>query len=257
MADASNASDTFEALDAAWGVTRAHYRSTSEPLAIAFSGGVDSSLLAWELRGYPELRLTTVGTRGSRDLSAAREASSLLGLPWHGTVVEEEDVVRTARELEAETRGASATVRRVLVAIALTVARSGAPRLLFGQGVDELFLGYAHYRGLDTRAAALRAEEDLDRLLRDDWPRTVRIARRFGTSVGAPYLDPAFVEAARRIPVERRLPTTERTKDVFRAWARHRGLPSALADRPKRAMQYGSGIDRALRTAERARITNG
>lgn len=215
-------------------------------IALLFSGGVDSSLLAWELRNVPGLTLGTMGLAGSPDLASARSAARALGLPWSPTIVSVEEVRAAARAIGPETAGTGPVGRSVLTAIALALERALPGTVVCGQGADEMFLGYAHFRGLGAEDAARRSEEDLRRLTEEDWPRSQRIARRWGRLIEAPYLHPEFVGAARATPIERRLPGSL-TKEFFRAWARHRGLPQELTQRPKRALQYGSGIDRALR----------
>jgi len=226
----------------------APWRGGPDDVGVLFSGGVDSSLLAWELRNAPGLRLFTVGTRESRDLAAADAGARLLGLPWTGSVVTAVEVRRMAREIGDELQGLGPVDRSVQTAFALAMEHAAPVRLACGQGADELFLGYAHYRGLAPEAAGLRSETDLKKLLERDWPRTRRIAQRLGRSVAAPYLDERFVAAARRIPVDERVPAPV-PKSWFRTWARHRGLPESLASRPKRALQFGTGVDRILRSS--------
>jgi asparagine synthase (glutamine-hydrolysing) len=233
-------------LDEAWDRALAPWRSSSETLGILFSGGVDSALLAWELRRRKGVELSTAGLDGSPDLRAARSGAELLGLPWSPAVVSASEVVSRAEELREDLEGLSPVGRRVLVSFAVAVAHANPSELLCGQGADELFLGYAHYRGLSPASALLRAEEDLERLRENEWPRAQNLARRLGKSVHAPYLEPEFIAAARAVPVEIRLPR-EVPKAFFRDWALRRGLPSELAGRPKRALQYGSGFDRVLR----------
>lgn len=226
-------------------VVRDRFRAVESP-GILFSGGVDSSLLAWELREVPGLTLVTVGVPGSPDLAAAQSAADRLTLRWCPLTVAPEEVHDIARRVEPETRNASPTSRTVLVALACALARSPVPELLCGQGVDELFLGYAHFRGLHAAEAARRVAVDLARTRDDDGPRLRRIAGRFDRVVHAPFLHPEFVDAALAIPIGRRLPDPV-PKALFRRFAEHRGLPAELAARPKRAVQYGSGIERALR----------
>jgi asparagine synthase (glutamine-hydrolysing) len=236
----------FRTLDDAIGDSLRPWREGSGSTALLSSGGVDSSLLAWELRSTPRLVLSTVGVRGSADLTAAEEAAGLLGLPWVGTPIAAADVRRVSDTVDPEVAGIAGVRRSVLLAVAVAIDHAPHQEVLCGQGADELFLGYAHYRGLLPAEAGRRAEADLDRLLADDWPRTERIARRLGRGVHAPYLEPKFVTAARSVPLAARLPLPG-PKAFFRRWARHRGLPASLADRPKRALQYGSGIDRIVR----------
>lgn len=238
--------ERFARLDAAFDRALGPWQRSRAELALLFSGGVDSSLLAWELRSAPGLRLVTVGTHGSRDLVAAGSAARELGLAWHGTVVSAEEVLRLAQRIAPEIEGTGRVSQSVMVSLALALERSDPSEVLCGQGADELFLGYAHYRGLPPAEAEQRSVTDRRRLEEEDWPRSRRIAALLGKQITAPYLQPEFVAAALSVPIERRLPRPE-TKGYFRAWARHRGLPEGVALRPKRAMQYGSGVDRVLR----------
>jgi asparagine synthase (glutamine-hydrolysing) len=243
---------TFSRLDAAW-LHALEALAPDEPLVVLFSGGVDSGLLAWELRTRAELRLTTVGLAGSADLSAAGGGARLLGLPWDASVVAPDDVQRMARQVAEWEGPLTLTERSIETALALAVGRAPRGALVCGQGADELFLGYSHYRGLDPSAAAQRADQDLRQLQQVAWPRSERVARRLGRELRAPYLDPEFVAVVRSIPVEARLPG-DRPKGLLRRWALHRGLPALVAERPKKALQYGSGVERALRVPLAPRV---
>jgi asparagine synthase (glutamine-hydrolysing) len=236
----------IDRLDSAFVRAMTPWRAAAEPLVVLFSGGVDSSLIAWELRGHQPTSLATVGTEESSDLVAAEAGARLLGLPWTPAIVSDAEVRAVAEKVEPELAGLTPVRRSVLLSFATAVRYAPPGTLLCGQGADELFLGYAHYRGLAASEADRRSTEDLDQVVADDWPRSVHAARRLGRTVQAPYLDPEFVAAARSVPIEARLPAPE-TKRYFREWARHRGLPEPLVTRPKRALQYGSGIDRILR----------
>ena len=243
----SDEGPTFSRLDAALTRALAPWRESPRELALLFSGGVDSSLLAWELRERPGLRLVTVGTPGSPDLTAAEASAEALGLRWSGAVVSEEQVRAMGGRIASESRDLGRVSQSVLTALAIALEQAGTEAVLCGQGVDELFLGYAHFRGLGPSEAEARSREDWRRLVEEDWPRTERIAALLGRTIAAPYLHPEFVAAARSVPLDQRLPGSE-AKTYFRKWARHRGLPEELVRRPKRAMQYGSGIDRVLRS---------
>jgi len=236
-------SECFRALDAALERALEPIRAGSAPLTLLFSGGVDSSLLAWELRSRQDLTLFTVGAAGSRDLSAASSASRLIGPPWSSARVGPAEVARTTEALADVLGDFDRVARAVLVALGVALERSPSRRTIAGQGIDELFLGYAHFRDLGREEAGARADADLRRLLDRDWPATIEIARRFGREIIAPYLEPEFRAAARSVPLEWRLPRSA-PKAFFRRWAVHRGLPAELAARPKRAFQYGSGIAR-------------
>ncbi len=230
-----------EALDAAL----ARWSSSARACTLLFSGGIDSTLLAWELRGAPAVQAITVGLAGSRDLAAAEPAARRLGLRWVGHAAHEAELTTLRARLDQELEGAAPSLRGVFLGLAAAIDAAPTRELLLGQGADELFLGYAHFRGLDGPRAAERAATDLQRLLEDDWPRTVRIAQQLGHEVFAPYLAPAFVAAASSIPIALRLPVPE-PKRWLRQWAIRRGLPPDLAARPKMALQYGTGVARWL-----------
>ena len=218
------------------------------PRTVLFSGGVDSGLLGWELRSDPGVTLFTVGLNGSADLLAAEPASRELSLPWAGEPVSEAQVLAVAGRIQAETRNLSPTARSVEVAFTLAVEHAPAGVVVCGQGADELFLGYAHFRGLDEERTLRRAEADLRYLRTEAWPRSRRIAAAMGREVVAPYLDPGFVSVAEGIPMVERMAGPD-AKHAFRLFARRRGLPEAIAYRPKKALQYGTGVDRLLRRA--------
>ncbi len=237
---------SFDVLDRAFGRACGTLKRLDGPVRLLFSGGVDSGLLAWEWREQPQLGLVTVAAHGGPDLEAARSAASRLRAPWAGFEVEEGEVGRMADDVAGEFGPLQRTSRDVLVALGLALARCGPGRVLCGQGADELFLGYAHFRGLDALEAERRAGRDLATLREVEWPRARRLAETMGVSLSAPYLAADFVTAALGIPIEERTPRA-RPKGLFRDWAMHRGLPAEIAERPKRALQFGSGVARVLR----------
>jgi asparagine synthase (glutamine-hydrolysing) len=239
-------------LDSAFEQALYPLQSGTEPVGVLFSGGVDSALLAWELRHLPGVVLCTMGREGSSDLQAGREGAHLLGLPWARVTVGSEEVRSAERRFSVALEGLTRVSRSVLLSLALAIEGSSPRLLVCGQGVDELFLGYAHYRGLSVEEADRRSREDLERLHETDWPRTVRVAETVGKEIIAPYLEPAFEDAARRVPIEARLPG-DSPKRFFREWAVARGLPVDLSVRPKKALQYGSGVDSLSRQLERSR----
>ncbi len=235
------------ALDGALGPLR----TSSGRLGILFSGGVDSALLAWELRTRPEVVLCTLGREGSPDLRAGRTGAVRLGLPWQPLAVDPVQLTAAAARFEKEFAGVSRVTREVLVSLALAIEQAGPDRLVCGQGADELFFGYAHYRDLIGAEVERRSIDDLNRLRESDWPRTQRIAEKAGKEIVAPYLSRAFEEAALRVPVDLRLPGNQ-PKRFFREWALGRGLPAELSDRPKKALQYGTGVSTLLRKQARS-----
>ncbi|EQD53849.1 asparagine synthase (glutamine-hydrolyzing) [mine drainage metagenome] len=216
------------------------------PITVLFSGGLDSSLIAWELREREGTVLWSVGQEGSSDLAAARSAAEMMDLAWQHATLTGADVEAALERFVVELQDAEGPPLDVAVAFALALDRAPTTRVLAGQGADELFLGYAHFRGLTEEQAARRVDADLKRLLDLEWPRAQRIAERAGHLLVAPFLEPDVVRAALEIPLAERMPG-DVPKQWLRGWAIARGLAPEIASRPKRAIQYGSRVQRLLR----------
>lgn len=216
------------------------------PVTVLFSGGLDSALIAWELRDRVGTVLWSIGREGSPDLQAARSAAALLRMPWQHAALTLDDVRSALALFAPELDGAEGPPLDVAVAFALAVERAPTVPVLAGQGADELFLGYAHFRDLNEEQAARRAQADLQRLAGTEWPRAGRIGERAGRRLLAPFLEPEVLRAAQQIPLSERMPGGV-PKRWLREWALARGLPAEIASRPKRAIQYGSQVHRMLR----------
>jgi asparagine synthase (glutamine-hydrolysing) len=219
----------------------------SRGVSVLYSGGVDSSLVAWGARTLAQVELVTVGVAGSHDLIAGKWGAEKLGLEWVGQPITLQNVETI---LESESRaldGKSLVARSVLIGLALALNASRYPQVLCGQGADELFLGYAHFEGLSDSQAAQRREVDLDRLLTEDWPSSLLLGEVRKKRLASPFLDPDFLRYARTLPIEK-LRSGNGRKPLLREVARMLGVPSELAGRAKKAFQYGSGIQRLLKS---------
>lgn len=231
-----------------WFSAMANARGGASRVSVLFSGGLDSSLVAFSLREEAELQLVTVGAPGSTDLRAAEEGARLLGLPLVSRTVDRNDVDKILREDRTVLEHTTPVSRAVLVSTALALDCSNGAHIVCGQGADELFLGYAHFEHLTAQETTERRRSDLRQLLEEDWPRSVLLAHRRNKALASPYLDPKFLDFVKALPVERLMRGTER-KPILRDLADKLGLPATLAHRPKKAFQYGSGIGRLLRSA--------
>ena len=221
-------------------------RLASTPgVSVAYSGGVDSSIVAWIAARLVPTDLVVIGVPGSPDLGAAKAGAELLGLPLTVRLVTPRDLHDALSRWSADLDGLGGTMRSVMVATALAIEAAPQRLVALGQGADELFFGYAHFLGADDVEAGRVAEDDLARLRERDWPVAGRIARSMGHELFSPFLDDAVIRSARAVPVSDHRAGNER-KSLLRDVARSLGLPEALCSRPKKAFQYGSGVHRAL-----------
>jgi len=227
-------------------------------LAVAFSGGVDSSLLAAALLDAP---LYVVGYEGSSDLEAARESAAAMGrsgdLRVHEVSLDdiEAAVPEVARAI-GRTNAMDVQIALPLYLVAERAAGDGFERLALGQGADELFGGYAK---VEKAPADPRTDADTVRGARretvlslpDQLERDHRTLRAAGVEPVTPLLHDDVVRAALELPGEWLVAGGTR-KRALRAAARE-WLPDAVADRDKKAVQYGSLVAREVdRLARRA-----
>ena len=204
------------------------------------SGGVDSSLVAV----LAELPCIAVGVSGSHDLAAAEKTAEILGLPLTVKEIGRDDI-RAALEAVLKVipriTPLDAEIAVTGYFIAETAKEAGATRVLTGQAADELFGGYARY----GRSADLRADLAADFAgLVVQRERDAAVAALFGVWYSLPFMDERVVSASRKFAPEELVCGDLRKTALRTAAAKY--LPEEIAWRPKKAMQYGSGVSAAL-----------
>ncbi|MGA7860911.1 MAG: asparagine synthase-related protein [Thermoplasmata archaeon] len=224
---------------------------SSRRISVLYSGGLDSSLVAVGARELAEVELVTVGVRGSHDLLAAEQGARVLGLTWVRRTVYRADIEQVLAAERRALSGVSPVSRAVLVGMALAMQTASQARVLCGQGADELFLGYAHFEGLSSVDLEMKRQADLDRLLQEDWPLSISLGDHVHRKLASPFLEPDFLSYARELSVDQ-LRAGRGRKPLLRQVAMALGVPPELAERPKKAFQYGSGIERLLRPRSRS-----
>ena len=225
---------------------------STEGLAIAFSGGVDSALLAARL----DAPLYVAGFPDSHDVEAARSGASMLGRDLHVVEVTHDDIERAVPEVATaigRTNAMDVQIALPLYLVAERVAADGYDRLAVGQGADELFGGYAKVAKAPTDprvdADTIRgATREVVGSLPDQLERDVLTLRAAGVEPVAPLLDDRVVDAALGLPGH--LLVTEPGEDGERKHALRRAasewVPDDVATRDKKAVQYGSLVAREL-----------
>jgi asparagine synthase (glutamine-hydrolysing) len=222
-------------------------------VAVSFSGGLDSSLLALLASRYADVVLCSAYASGSRDESQSERAAGLLGLKLETGVLDEETLAKMSRGAELPP-GDATVMDKALWCIYSTTSelakRSKARTILLGQLADELFGGYMKY-AVRAREEGARAAEEMMRkdvracadrgFLRDEAACSASCEVRF------PYADERIASFAAGLPFEYKVREGGERKAVLRAAALELGLPEELASAPKKAAQFSSGASKLLK----------
>ena len=230
----------------------------SAGLAVAFSGGVDSAVVA---AGVPEVPCYVAGFADaeSHDVAAARDAAAAMDRDLRVVAFDHDDIVRAVPEIVRATGRSNAMdvgIALPLYFVAERAAADGFDRLAVGQGADELFGGYRkvvnpaedHRVAADTVRGATREVIDT---LPDQLPRDVLTLRAAGVEPVAPLLHDRVVDAALRLPADLLASDGERKVGFRRAV--EGVVPDGVRGAEKKAVQYGTYAARELdRLARRA-----
>lgn len=218
-------------------------------LAVAFSGGLDSAVLAAKL----DAPLYTVGFPESHDIQAARSAANLLDRELTVVEIGHDDLKRalpTVVNATGRTNAMAVEIALPLSLLAEQVRADGYDNLVLGQGADELFGGYTKVAKAptDPRVAAESvrdARRELIETLPAQLERDVLTIRAAGVEPLVPLLHDSVVSTALQLPAELLVTSRGERKWALRLAARQ-WLPDGIVFREKKAVQYGSLVAREL-----------
>ncbi len=227
-------------------------------IGVIFSGGLDSSYLALLLKEISEniplkIKLYAVGAEGSKDVEAAIYASKFLNMDLEICEVTEELI----REALPQVVNAIGDDNLMKVGVGLTtyfatkmVAEDGMKVAISGQGADELFGGYKRYlQSFVDGTLNYDLRVDMSNIYHVNLERDDACSMLNGIELRLPFLDKTLVELVLNIPDNKKIVSMhdDMRKSILRKLAFEEGLDYEIAYRPKKAAQYGTGIDKILR----------
>lgn len=234
-------------------------------IGLIFSGGVDSTILAVLLKKIAEnkplnIKLYSVGVENSQDIKFSREIAEELELPLKTIIIDEETVKESIEPVLTAIEDDNVMKLGVGMTIYLATKAMKEDNIkvaLSGQGADELFGGYNRYLKHFEENSLFDAYFDLDEEIYHDianmyhvnLERDDAVSMANGVELRVPFLDKDIINIALDIPGKYKIKNGEDLlrKHILRDVAKSIGVPDYIVDRPKKAAQYGSGINKILK----------
>ncbi len=249
-----DAADTLQALLVKSVTRRVH---DQKEVAVAFSGGLDSSVVAHLAKKCGvKVELLHVSLENQPETEEAIEAAEALDLPMQIHLYKDSDVeaaLPKVVELIEEADPVKAAIGVSFYWAAQQASEAKYRALLAGQGADELFGGYQRYvteacNGYTERARRTMFK-DVVSIHESNLERDLKITGFHDVELRCPFASYAIAEFALGLPLECKIenkPDTQR-KLVLRQVARNLGIPAVISDKPKKAVQYSTGINDAVK----------
>ena len=225
--------------------------NSNKSTAIAFSGGIDSAVVA---AGRPNAPCYVAGFDGCHDITAAQEALSAMdrNADLHVIEISHTDIIEAIPQLVSaigRTNPMDLAITVPLFIVARRVAADGFDRLALGQGADELFGGYAKVQKAPTdprvNATTIRgAQRELLNTVPKQAERDMLAIRAGGVEPITPFLHDSIVESALTLP-ESLLVCGDQRKIALRM-AADGIVPESVRTASKKAVQYGTYVSREL-----------
>ena len=228
-----------------------------EDYAAAFSGGLDSTLMAYAAKEN-ELRpeLITVGLKGQAELEHARRVAKELGLDITVRELLQSEIIDRLGEVVETVESTDSTLvgHSVPLFFVCEVAEEmGMGHLLVGQLSDELFAGYGRFEELALKHRFLEARKEVLRSVlaaaTNDFEPGDKLAVSHRLELQCPFAYLPLVDYALSIPISlklRHIGDGVVRKYVLRKLAASWKLPESVVNRPKKAVQYSSGVQKVL-----------
>ena len=223
-------------------------------IAVAFSGGVDSTLVAKVCSdlGY-DVTLVTIGFPDSHDLLFAKEVNQRLNYEHKILEIESKSFADIASKINQKIQTDNLSWNENSIAfyyVSKLAISLGLDTVVTANGIDELFCGYNAYREAISQGES-KVFEVMDAKLDNEikmMKAVNSVTSEFGVTIVQPLLSAKFVDFAKSIPISEKIHDSEDMyrKHIIRKLASEVGVPEISYNKKKKALQYGSKIHKSL-----------
>ncbi len=231
-------------------------------VAVAFSGGLDSSVVAFLAnKAGVKVNLLHVSLENQPETEEAIEAAEALDLPMQMHLFKDSDVEATLPkvvELIEEPDPVKTSIGVPFYWAAEQASQAKYKVVLAGQGADELFGGYQRYVNEYIKEGSEKVRRTMFNnvvgIHESNLERDLKIMGFFDVELRCPFASYSIAEFAIALPVECKMEQKNDTlrKLVLRKVAHNLNVPTAIADKPKKAVQYSTGINDAVKRIAKA-----
>ena len=223
-------------------------------IGIAFSGGVDSTLLAKICVDLDyDVTLLTIGFEDSHDVMFSQEISKILGYNHKIEKIKLTNFSKISKEIMKIIKIDNISWIENSIAfyyVSKLAKHCEIKKVITANGIDELFCGYNAYRNA-IKLGEPHVMELMESKLENEikMMKTVNlISSQFGVVLVQPFLSQDFIDFAKKIPIKHKIRDSDDLlrKHIIRELALKIGIPEMSSNKPKKALQYGSLIHKTL-----------
>lgn len=219
------------------------------PIAIAFSGGIDSVLLTKLIKNLKianKIKLYVVGYKDSFDIISAEQASKYLKLKLGIINLDDKNLFKSTKELSDLIKDKNLVTISFLLPLFFVSKYSNEKTVVSGQGADTLFGGFNKFKNKNKNETRRIMNLELDNFINKLPFRENKIAKNFKKELVLPYTNMKLIKYVKTLPLEWKI-SNYLDKYILRKLALEIKIPEIYAYKPKKASQYGSGIMKNLK----------